>query len=54
MEINIESNVAAEYRQEEKNKLKLEIIVEPSAIDRFQKELCHLAKKRRRLSYFLR
>jgi hypothetical protein len=24
--------------------LKLEIIVEPSAIDRFQKELCHLAK----------
>ena len=44
VEINIESNVATEYRKEEKNKLKLEIIVEPSAIDRFQKELYHLAK----------
>jgi hypothetical protein len=45
VEINIESNnVATEYLEEEKNKLKLEIIIEPSAIDRFQKELCHLAK----------
>ena len=44
VEINLESNVATEYRKEEKNKLKLEIIVVPSAIDRFQKELYHLAK----------
>ncbi|KIO76790.1 hypothetical protein TH53_12775 [Pedobacter lusitanus] len=44
VEIKLESNVATEFRQEEKNKLKLEIIVEPSAIDNFQKELVHLAK----------
>ena len=44
VEINLESNVVTEYRKEEKNKLKLEIIVVPSAIDRFQKELYHLAK----------
>jgi len=44
IEIKLESNVATEFRQEEKNKLKLEIIVEPSAIDNFQKELVHLAK----------
>jgi hypothetical protein len=53
VEINIESNnVATEYREEEKNKLKLEIIVEPSAIDRFQKELCHLAKNEEGLAIF--
>ena len=44
LEINIESNVTTEYRLEEKNKLKLEIIVEPNAIDNFQRELLHLAK----------
>ena len=44
VEINLESNESTEYRKEEKNKLKLEIIVEPSAIDNFQKELYHLAK----------
>ena len=44
VEINLESDVATEYRKEEKDKLKLEIIVEPSAIDRFQKELYDLAK----------
>lgn len=44
VEINLESNVATEFRQEEKNKVKLEIIVEPSAIDNFHKELLHLAK----------
>ena len=44
VEINLESNVATEYRSEEKNKLKLEIIVEPSSIDNFQKELFNLAK----------
>lgn len=45
IEINLESNVSTLYRQEEKNKVKLEIIVEPSAIDNFQKELFHLAAK---------
>jgi hypothetical protein len=44
VEINIESNVTTIYRPEEKNKLKVEIIVEPSAIDNFQNELYYLAK----------
>jgi hypothetical protein len=44
VEINIESNVSTFYRPEEKNKLKVEIIVEPSAIDYFKNELLHLAK----------
>ena len=44
VEINLESNVSTEYRQEEKNKVKLEIIVESSAIDNFQRELFNLAK----------
>ena len=44
VEINIESNVTTIYRPEEKNKLKVEIIVEPSAIDNFQNELYNLAK----------
>jgi hypothetical protein len=52
VEINNESNVATQYRQEEKNKLKLEMIVEASAIDRFQKELCHLAKNEEGLAIF--
>lgn len=43
-EINIESNVSTVYRPEEKYKLKLEIVVELSAIDNFQKELFNLAK----------
>jgi hypothetical protein len=33
VELNLEENVATEFRIEEKDKLKLEIIVEPSAID---------------------
>ena len=41
---NIEENVATEYRANEKDKLKLELIVEPSAIDIFQKELHRMAK----------
>ena len=45
VEINLEDNVATEFRHEEKNKLKLEIIVEPNAIDNFQKELSQLATK---------
>ena len=44
VEITIESKVNNTYRPEEKNKVKLEIIVEPSAIDNFQKELFYLAK----------
>lgn len=44
VEIELEENVATEFRPEEKSKLKLEIIVEPSAIDKFQKELTTLAK----------
>jgi hypothetical protein len=44
VEINIERNVSTEYRQEEKDKIKLEIIVEPNAIDNFRKELLTLAK----------
>ncbi len=43
VEINLEDNVATEFRPEEKSKLKLEIIVESYAIDNFQKELSHLA-----------
>ena len=45
VEINLEDNVATEFRHEEKNKIKLEIIVEPDAIDNFQKELSQLAIK---------
>ena len=44
VEIIIESNVSTDYRPEEKSKLKLEIIVEPSAIDSFQKALYTMAK----------
>jgi hypothetical protein len=45
VEVCLERNVATEYRKEEKDKLKLEIIVEPAAIDYFQKELLRLAEK---------
>lgn len=44
VQISIEENVATEYREEEKDKLKLELIVEPNAIDKFQKELVNLAQ----------
>lgn len=44
VEICIESNVSTVYRPEEKDKLKLEIIVELSAIDNFRKALFNLAK----------
>jgi hypothetical protein len=43
IELNLEENVSTAYRNGEKDKLKLEIIVEPSAIDNFQRELKHLA-----------
>lgn len=44
VEIYIESNVSTVYRPEEKDKLKLEITVELSAIDNFRKALFNLAK----------
>jgi len=43
VQINLEENVATEYRKEEKHKLEMELIVEPNAIDSFQKELKTLA-----------
>ncbi|GAB5409350.1 MAG: hypothetical protein BalsKO_17150 [Balneolaceae bacterium] len=45
VQINVEENVPTEYRKEEKDKLKMELIVEPNAIDSFQKELLNLAMK---------
>jgi hypothetical protein len=50
VEINLEDNVATEFRHEEKDKLKLEIIVEPSAIDNFQKSLSQLATTQKGLA----
>ncbi len=45
VEIILEENVSTDYRKEEKSKAKFEIIVEPSAIDNFQKSLSTAAKK---------
>ncbi len=45
VQIHLEENVATEFRPEEKDKLKMELIVEPYAIDTFQKELINLALK---------
>lgn len=45
VEINLEENVSTEFRHEIKDKIKLEIIAEPNAIDYFQKELSQLATK---------
>ena len=39
VEIYIEEKVSNQHRTEEKSKLSLELIVQPSAIDNFQKEL---------------
>jgi hypothetical protein len=39
VEMSLEGNVATEYRLEEKDKMKLEIIIEPNQLDIFQKEL---------------
>ena len=41
--VTLEENVSTEYRENEKDKLKLELIVEPASIDVFQKELQTLA-----------
>lgn len=43
--ITMEENVATEFRKEEKDKLKMELIVEPNAIDIFCRELKVLAEK---------
>lgn len=42
--VTLEESVATEYREEEKDRVSLELIVEPNAIDVFQNELKHLAK----------
>lgn len=41
--VTMEENVPTEYRENEKDKLKMELIVEPASIDIFQKELQILA-----------
>jgi hypothetical protein len=41
--VTLEENVSTEYRENEKDKLKLELMVEPATIDIFQKELKTLA-----------
>jgi hypothetical protein len=43
--ITMEENVSAEYRKEEKDKLSMELIIEPSAIDVFCRKLKSLAEK---------
>lgn len=43
--ITLEENVATEYRKNEKDKLSMELIVEPNSIDIFYQELKSLALK---------
>lgn len=43
--VTMEENVATEYRKEEKDKLSLELLIDPSAIDVFGRELQSLAEK---------
>ncbi len=43
--ITMEENVATEYRKEEKDKLSMELIIEPNSIDVFCRELKLLAEK---------
>lgn len=45
VEVMIESNVPTEFRVEEKSKLKLELIVEPSAIDNFRQALLSMSAR---------
>jgi hypothetical protein len=45
VQVSLEENVYPPYREVEKVKLKLEIVVEPHAIDVFQKALSQLARK---------
>jgi hypothetical protein len=44
VQLMLEENVATEFRQEEKDKLVMELIVEPNSIDSFQNELLSLAQ----------
>ena len=44
--ITMEENVSTEYRKEEKDKLSMELIIEPNAIDVFCRELKSLAEKK--------
>ncbi len=44
VQIEMEGNVPSDWRIEEKEKLIMELIVEPNAVDNFQKELVNLAK----------
>ena len=44
VQVTLESNVPTEYRTEEKDKLTLEILTEPSLLDNFVKSLLTLAK----------
>ena len=46
LEINLEDHITTEYRHEHKNKIKIEISIEPNAIDKFQKDLSQLASKK--------
>lgn len=45
VQVSMEENILPPYREIEKVKLKLEIVVEPHAIDVFQKALAQLARK---------
>ena len=45
VQIHLEEKVPTQYRPEEKSKLTLEVLTEPSAIDEFQKLLKTMAEK---------
>ena len=45
LKIKMEENVATEYRKEEKDKVSMELIIEPNSIDIFCQELKNLAEK---------
>ena len=45
VEIILEDTGATEFNRDSQNKIKIEIIVEPNAIDNFQKELSRLASR---------
>ena len=48
VQVTLESNVATKYRQEEKDKLTLEILTEPTLLDNFIRSLLALAKNEQR------
>jgi len=45
VEVNLEDNIKTAFKHEQKNKIRIEIIVEEKAIQKFQKELSRLAIK---------